>query len=87
MTHKSNPEIVQFSNLSSGSKLLHVPKCRQNGIYIKAAITHHNPTSKERIRRYMKENNVDITHLNAIKSSFLSCRLAGNGIVHKNELF
>ena len=43
-------------------------------MFIKAALSSHEILSrKDRIRRYMKENNVDIMHLNAINSVFLDC--------------
>ena len=36
-------------------------------------------------RKYMKENHIDIMHLNEINSVFLDCDMEGKGFVPKNK--
>lgn len=42
---------------------------------------------RNHILLYMRGNNVDISHLNAIKSSFLNCDENGQGTISKLALF
>jgi len=41
--------------------------------------------SKENVRRYMKENGVDIMHLLAIKGAFLDCDSERSGVITKRQ--
>ena len=73
-------------DMSSASKHLNIFKNKQNSMYIKAAITKvYNNQEKEQIRKMLKQDNVDIRHLNDIKSVFLSCEQDRLGFVKKNE--
>lgn len=70
----ANGKVDWSKHSSAASKAINIPKNVQTKMFIKAALSSHEILSrKDRIRRYMKENNVDIMHLNAINSVFLDC--------------
>eukprot|EP00347_Sterkiella_histriomuscorum_P007996 403346767 len=74
-------------DLSSGSKQLNIYKNKQNAKYIKASIINvFNHEEKEYIRKYLKKDNIDIRHLNDIKSAFLSCQQINLGQTKKSDL-
>lgn len=71
-------------NISSGSKDLVLYKNKQFNMYLKANQTHSITLSEaEEFRRLIKRNNVDVRHMNALKSAFLSTDLDRTGIIDK----
>lgn len=81
-------ELTSFisKDLSSGSKSLNIYKNKQNAKYIKASINNIFDTyDKDIIRKYLKKDNIDIRHLNDIKSAFLSCEQITLGYIKKSD--
>ncbi|CDW76593.1 ef hand family protein [Stylonychia lemnae] len=73
-------------DLSSASKSLNIFKNKQNSKYIKASINNtFDIQERDRIRRFLKKDNIDIRHLNDIKSAFLSCEQQPLGLVKKSD--
>ncbi len=76
ISHKTDvKEVNEKCTFSAGNRKLNLMRNKNNSIFLKAL--HQGGESihaqKAIIRGYIKENNIDIMHLNAFKSAFLDC--------------
>lgn len=72
--------------LSSASKSLNIFKNKQNAKYIKESChSMFNPQEKLLIRRFLKADNIDMKHLNDLKTAFLSCETSKLGYIKKKD--
>ncbi|CDW82666.1 ef hand family protein [Stylonychia lemnae] len=85
--HNATKAYDWSKQISAISKKVNILKNIQNKMYIKQAQgTEQIHSKKEKIRKYMKENDVDIMHLNAIDGAFLDCDEERAGTITKKAL-